>query len=432
MGKYFAEYEQKKISLQQVYDLVKSNDLICVSYNALEPVAFLQNLHTIKDRVENVAIRHGGLMMEYPYASREDMAGHFIAMTTFYDSVCRKYHAHKLSSMVPGHMHNNTQRVLEDHKINIYYGLATPMDEHGFMRIPLNMVYEMDALRAADIVVMQINRNLPMVYGENLVHIRDVDYIVELDEPVLTLESPAPSEIEMHIGQNVANLVPDGATIQLGIGKIPNAVGKYLSEKNDLGVHTEMVTSIIADLAQAGVVTGRCKTLYPERIVGAFAWGTQELYDYLNGNPQVSIMRASYANDPFVIAQNYRMTSINTCLQIDLTGQICSESIGTKQYSGPGGAADYAIGASHAKEGKSIIAVKSTAKNGAVSTIQPVLYPGSVVNISRNDIDYVVTEYGIAKLKGQCIAQRVENLIQVAHPKFRDELRAGADEYKIW
>lgn len=432
MNRYEREYEQKKRTSGQIYGMIHSGDFICISYNALEPVAFLRNLHTIKDRVENVTIRHGGLWYEYPFAVRNEMRGHFKALTTFYDSFCRSHHAAKLASLVPGNMHNNTERVLEDHHINIYYGMAAQMDKNGFVRVPLNLVYEMDAIRAADIVVMQINRNLPSVGGENLVHIRDIDYIVELDEPLITIEDTAPSETEMKIGQYVAELVPDGATIQLGIGKIPNAVGCYLTEKKDLGVHTEMITSIIADLAEAGVITGRNKTLHNGMIVGAFALGSRRLYDFMDGNPQISLMSASYVNNPFVIAENEKMTSINTCLQIDLTGQICSESLGTRQYSGPGGAADYAIGASHSKGGKSIIAVKSTAKNGTVSTIQPTLYPGGVVTITRNDIDYIVTEYGIAKMKGQCISERVDNLIRVAHPKFREELRFKANEYEIW
>lgn len=432
MNQYEREYELKKVELTQIYDMIRTGDFICISYNALEPVGFLRNLHTIKDRVENVTLRHGGLWYDYPFAGREDMKGHFKAITTFYDSFCRSHHTCRLASLVPGNMHNNTERVLEDHHINMYYGLAAPMDKNGFVRVPLNLVYEMDAIRSADIVVLQIDRNLPMVSGENLVHIRDIDYIVEMDEPVITIEDTIPSETEMQIGQYVAELVPDGATIQLGIGKIPNAVGSYLAGKKDLGVHTEMITSIIAELAEAGVITGRRKTLHRELIVGAFALGSQRLYDFLDGNPQISLRSASYVNNPFIIAKNEKMTSINTCLQIDLTGQICSESLGTRQFSGPGGAADFAIGASHSKGGKSIIAVKSTAKNGTVSTIQPTLYPGGVVTITRNDIDYIVTEYGVAKMKGKSIDERVDGLIQVAHPKFREELRFKADEYEIW
>ena len=432
MNDWKKEYEQKRITLDQVYGMIRSDDYICISYNALEPMAFLENLHTIRDRVEHVRIRHGGLWKDYPFASQKEMAGHFQAMTTFYDACNRKHHAEKLSSLVPGHMHNNTQRLLEDQKINIFYGMVTPMDRHGFMRLPLNMVYEMDALEAADTVILQVNRNLPVVQGQNMVHIRDVDYIVELDQENITISNIDPTDVEMKIGQYVAGLVPDGATIQLGIGKIPNAVGKFLAEKNDLGVHTEMITSIIADLAEQGVITCRRKTLHPGLIVGAFALGSQKLYDYLDENPMVSIMRASYINNPAVIAKNDRMTSINTCLQIDLTGQICSESLGTRQFSGSGGAGDFAVGASHAKEGKSIIAVHSTAKNGTISTIQPTLYPGSAVNITRNDTDYIVTEYGVAKMKGRCIQDRVEQLIAISHPDFRDELREKAKELMIW
>lgn len=193
-----------------------------------------------------------------------------------------------------------------------------------------------------------------------------------------------------------------------------------------------MITSIIADLSESRVITGKKKTINRGKIVGSFALGNQRLYEYLDHNPEIALMSGSYVNDPRVICQNDRMVSINSCLQVDLTGQICSESMGHVQYSGTGGAADFAVGASHSKGGKSIVAVKSTAKKGTVSTIQPLLTPGAVVSISRNDIDYIITEYGIAKIKGKSIAERVENLIHIAHPKFRDELRQKAKDYKIW
>ncbi|HWQ62375.1 MAG TPA: acetyl-CoA hydrolase/transferase C-terminal domain-containing protein, partial [Negativicutes bacterium] len=223
-----------------------------------------------------------------------------------------------------------------------------------------------------------------------------------------------------------------GDTVQLGIGGIPNAVAQAFLTKQDLGVHTEMITSSMADLAEAGVITGRRKTLHKGKMIGTFALGTQKLYDFIDGNPAVQLLRGDYVNNPFVIARNDNMVSINTALQVDLTGQICSESIGLKTYSGTGGQNDTAEGAIHARNGRSIIALYSTARDGTISTIQPWLTPGAAVTLSRNNIDYVVTEYGIAPLKARTIRQRVANLIAVAHPDFRRELGEAAFKNEIW
>ena len=241
-----------------------------------------------------------------------------------------------------------------------------------------------------------------------------------------------PDDADIAIGKNIASLIHDGDTIQLGVGKIPDTAAHYLYDKNDLGVHTEVVTTAIAQLAKAGVINGTCKTFLPRKIIGTSAVGTQELFDFIDENPAVWIMPGSFTNDPHIIAKNDNMISVNSAIEVDLTGQICSESIGTLQYSGSGGAADFAIGANHSRGGKSIIAIKSTAKHGTVSKIKSILTPGSVVTVGRNEIDYIVTEYGIAKLKGRSIADRVRELISIAHPDFRDELAAQAGEYKLW
>ena len=432
MNKFISEYNSKKITIKETLDLVQSNDLIWTSFNGLEPEAFLRELHTIKDRVENVSVRHAGLWRNYDFLSLSEMRGHFFAISSFYDSFARDAHDHKLSSYMPLHLHNGCERTLEDRHINLFVGMASPMDEHGYVRFALCVLNEMDAVHKADKIVMLINPNLPTVAGNNQVHIRDIDYVVEVDDPAITIGGSTPTDVEMKIGSYVGSLVDDGSTIQLGIGNIPNAIGKYLTDKNDLGVHTEMITSIIAHLAEERVITGKRKTIDRCKIVGNFALGSQELYDYMDDNPEIALLSGSYTNDPRIIAMNDNMVSINTCLQVDVTGQVCSESIGHRQYSGTGGASDFAVGASSSRGGKSIVAVRSTAKKGTISTILPRLSEGAVVSISRNDIDYIVTEYGIAKMKGQSIAQRVENLIAVAHPNFRDEIREGVNRCKIW
>ena len=432
MSKFTREYENKKITIREALSLVKSNDLIWTSYNGLEPEAFLRELHTVAHRVENVSLRHAGLWRDYDFISKPEMQGHFSAISSFYDAFARDAHDCRISSYIPLHLHNGCERTLEDRHANIFVGMCSPMDEHGYVRFALCVLNEMDAVFEADKVVMLINPNLPTVAGNNQVHIRDIDYVVEVDDPAIIIGNSEPTEVEMRIGAHIGSLVQDGSTIQLGIGNIPNAIGKYLADKNDLGVHTEMITSVIAELAEARVITGKRKTIDRCKIVGNFALGSKQLYDYMDDNPEIALMSGSYTNDPRVISSIDNMVSINTCLQVDVTGQVCSESIGPRQYSGTGGAADFAVGASNARSGKAIVAVRSTAKKGTVSTIQPMLTEGAVVSISRNDVDYIVTEFGIAKMKGQTIAQRVENLIAVAHPDFRDEIRAGVERWRIW
>ena len=281
-------------------------------------------------------------------------------------------------------------------------------------------------------MLFRSNPNLPEIYGDTEVHIRDVDMVVEAATPLPYLPKSQPNETERTIGQYIASMVQDGDCIQLGIGGIPDAAAMALKDKHDLGVHSEMITNSMADLVKAGVITGRKKNYMTGKMVGTFAYGTQELYDLLDRNHSVLMLRGETVNDPWVVARNDNFVSINSCLSLDLTGQICSESIGSRQYSGSGGQADMAVGAAHAKNGRSIIAVASTKKNGTVSSISAQLAPGSVVTLSRNEVDYVVTEYGIAPIRGRSVRQRVENLIAVAHPDFRGQLRADAEKLLLW
>jgi len=296
----------------------------------------------------------------------------------------------------------------------------------------LSVGYEKDLISVAKTVILEINPNLPRTYGDTHVHISEVDYIVEHEAPLVEVQPIEPSEEEKAIGQYVAELIEDGSTIQLGIGGIPNAIAKFLMNKKDLGVHTEMFTDGMVDLAEAGVVTGRKKTIWRGKMVGNFALGTKKLYNFVNENLAVEFQPGRVTNDPRVIAKNYKMVSVNTALQIDLTGQVVSESIGHIQYSGTGGQNDTAIGAQMSPGGKSIIALRSTAKNGTISTIVPVLPPGAKVTLLRADVDYVVTEYGVAHLKARSIRERVRQLISIAHPDFREELRREAERLKLW
>ncbi|GHU65170.1 hypothetical protein AGMMS49983_12430 [Clostridia bacterium] len=422
----------KKIDLARALDEVQSGQDIYTSYNALEPADFLAGLHGVTDRVEGVRVHHFGVFRPYEFIANPSCKGRIIPCTGFSDDYTRDVHEYGATEFTPAHLHNSLVRDGREGNADLFVALASPMDRHGYFSLAFDNIIEGEIVRRAKKVILEVNPRVPRVGGYTEVHISDVDFWYESDTPLITIPDSAPDTADEQIGAHVASLVEDGSTIQLGIGKIPDAVARHFADKNDLGVHTEMISSAVAYLAKRGVITGRRKTLLPGKIVGAFALGSRELYDFLDDNPSIWMLPACYTNDPHIIAKNDRMISVNAALQVDLTGQICSESIGPTQYTGSGGALDFAVGANHSKGGKSIIAFRSTARGGSVSRIQSLLDPGSVVTIGRNDVDYIVTEYGIARMKGANIAERAEALIQIAHPDFREELTADAKKYKRW
>lgn len=432
MTAYAELYKQKVLTAEEAVQKVQSNDEIVVAVAASEPPALLNKLHTVADRVENVSVLMTLTLGEYDFYTKPEMKGKFLLNAWYYGAGPRRMHDHGTVSYNPTHLHNCMTKRLSVRKTNIFFGTAAPMDKHGYLNLSLSLMYEKEALEQADLVILEVNENLPRTQGDTHIHIRDVDYIVENHRRIPALPPVIPTEKDKVIGQYIASLVEDGATIQLGIGGIPNAAALFLTDKKDLGVHTEMLSDPVVDLVEAGVVTGKRKTLFKDKIVATFALGSQKLYDFINDNPAVEIHRGRIVNDPFVVAQNHKMTSINTTLQVDLFGQCCSEAIGHRQYSGSGGAADTAIGAQRSPGGKSIVALYSTAKNDTITSIVPMLNPGAAVTISRNDVDYVVTEYGIAHLRGANIRERVERLANIAHPNFRDFLREEARRLALW
>lgn len=263
---------------------------------------------------------------------------------------------------------------------------------------------------------------MPRVGGDNYIHVSDLDYIIETSHLLFEIPLPEIGETEQAIGRYCAELIEDGSTLQLGIGAIPDAVLQALQDKKDLGIHTEMFSDGVIDLVQKGVINGKCKTLHPGKLVATFLMGSRRLYDFVNNNPDVELYPVDYVNDPYIISQNRRLVSINSCIEVDLSGQVCSETIGPKQFSGIGGQVDYIRGAAFSEGGKSILAMPATAARGTVSRIVPQLAAGAAVTTSRNEVDYIVTEYGIAHLKGKTLRQRAESLIKIAHPAFRESL----------
>ena len=430
------DYHKKSVSVSEALKCIKSGDNIVSALGAAEPGTLLSRLHERASAVENVNVTTCLPMGKHPYFMDAAYKGHFHMDGWFYSGDMRRVHDQGMVSFVPNHLHlAGTKRVF--HRApDIFVGSASPVDKHGYVSLSLSATYEKEMIDRAKIVILEINPNMPRTFGDTTLHISEVDYIIEVDAPVPELPVVPFSEKDEKIGAYVAELVEDGSTLQLGIGGIPNAVAAALVHKKDLGIHTEMFTDGMVDLVEAGVITGKKKTLYPEKMVATFALGSKRLYDFLDNNPAVLILNGHWVNDPYVIGQNHKMVSINTTLEIDLTGQCCSESIGSKQFSGTGGQADTAIGAQISKGGKSIIALYATAdirvpgqeNRQRVSKIKPRLTHGAAVTLSRNDVDYVVTEYGVAQLRGTSIRERAQRLIAIAHPDFREALYEEAYE----
>jgi acyl-CoA hydrolase len=346
------------------------------------------------------------------------MKGHFTNTAWFYTAALRKDHPLGTISYLPNHLHRAAMDRLLWRKPHIFVGSSAPMDKHGYLNLSLSAAYEREFMEQADIVILEVNKNYPVTNGDTYIPLRDVDFIYETDRPVPISPYPPMSDNDRIIGQYIADMVEDGATIQLGIGGIPNAVGIALKDKKELGVHTELINEVMIDLYEQGVITNSRKTINKGKFITTMIIGTQRLYDFVDRNPAVEVRRGTYTNDPKILAQNYKMTSINTTLEIDLTGQCASESLGHIQFSGTGGQADTARGAQESVGGKSIIALYSTYFNKKTqqeeSKIVPFLTPGAGVSLQRNDVDYVVTEYGVAPMRGRTIKERVNNLIAVA------------------
>ncbi|HEX7976714.1 MAG TPA: acetyl-CoA hydrolase/transferase C-terminal domain-containing protein [Anaerolineales bacterium] len=304
----------------------------------------------------------------------------------------------------------------------------SPPDEHGFCSLGVEVGLTKSAAEAARVVIAEVNEQMPRTLGDSFIHVSKLNYIVPVDYPLpeLAMGTEGPSEVTENIACHISELIPDGATMQLGIGAIPNAVLKYLREKKDLGVHSELFSDGVIDLVESGVLTNARKTLHAGKIIAGFIIGTQVLYRWVDDNPMIELHPTEYVNDPFVVAQNDRMVAINSAIEVDLTGQVCSDSIGTKLFSGVGGQLDFIYGASRAKGGVPIIALPSTAKD--FSRIVSLLKPGAGVVTTRNHVHYIVTEYGIADLYGKTIRQRAQSLINIAHPQFRDELTYQAKQ----
>lgn len=425
MNDWRTVYQNKLVSAEQAVKVVKSGNRVVTGHACGEPSSLVEALVTRAPELSAVEIVHMVAMGPAKYA-QPGMEASFRHNALFVGASTRKAVEEKRADYTPCFF-SEIPRLFREKLLPVDVALIqiTPPDEEGFCSYGLSADYTVAAAECATTVIAQVNAKLPRTGGAKI-HLDAVNFLVEKDEPLLELKPPVIGAVEKQIGENVASLITDGSTLQLGIGAIPDAVLLFLTGKKDIGIHSEMFSDGVVELAEAGVITNKKKTINPGKFMAAFLMGTRKLYDFIDGNPEVELHPVDYINDPCVIGQHDNMVSINSALQVDLMGQVNAEMIGSRQFSGIGGQVDFVRGVSRAKNGKSIIALPSTASGGKVSRIACELDRGAAVSTSRNDVHYIVTEYGIANLRGKSLRERALALIGIAHPDFRETLLAEA------
>ncbi len=430
-GRISELYREKMRSVDEFIKLIKPGSRIFIGSGAAEPQALIKVLiekgkyiqdHETINLIELGTTPYAETILSKPFHQNAFFIGQNVR-----DAVNegRAEYTPIFLSELPGLMHSGRL------KIDVALIQVAPPDNYGFCSLGVSVDVVKAGAENAKLVIAEVNKRMPRALGDCFVHIKDIDFIVESDLDLITWAPPEPDEVSRKIGHNVAKLIHDGCTIQAGIGMIPNAILGALTRKKDLGIHTEMFSDGLIDLVESGVVNNRKKTIHNGKIIATFCMGTKRLYDFVDDNPLIEFHPCDYTNDPFVISRNERMVSINAAIQVDLTGQVCADSIGEYFYSGIGGQVDFVRGAARAKGGKPIIVLPSTAKNGTVSRIVPFLDQGAGVVTSRGDVHYVVTEHGIANLHGKNLRERSLSLISIAHPDFRDELLAYAKKRNL-
>jgi len=421
-------YQSRIVSPDEAARVIKSGQRVFLTGNCSVPQKVLSALVNYAPELQDVEICQALSIGPADYVAPE-MEGHIRVNSMFISANVRKAVNEGRADFTPV--------LLSEFPLLFKRGIlpvdvalihVSPPDEHGFCSLGVEVGLTKSVAESAHTIVAEVNQKMPRTLGDCFLHVSRLNYVVPVDYglPELAMGDEGPSEVIEKIAGHIAELIPNGATMQLGIGAIPDAVLKYLFEKRDLGIHTELFSDGVIDLVDAGVLTNARKTLHPGKIIAGFILGTQRLYEWVDDNPLIELHPTEYVNDPFVIAQNERMVAVNSAIEVDLTGQICADSIGTRLYSGVGGQLDFIYGASRSKGGVPIIALPSTAKT--ISRIVTTLKPGAGVVTTRNHVRYVVTEYGVADLYGKTIRQRAQQLINIAHPQFREQLTEEATQ----
>lgn len=428
MSRYSELYNSKLMAAQDAVKLVKNDDWIIVPLPGSEPPALLEALSDLRYDLEGVVVNQILPVRKFKYMDQDSKILH---NAFFAGGPTREGINGGWSTFTANYFYDVKNLLIDYNRTDVVMCAVSSMDEHGYMSLSCGVDYTYDCLANAREIIVEVNENLPRTHGVCWVHVSQVSAIVENNIPALELSIPALTETDKKIGGYIAELIPDGACIQIGWGGIPNAVCEALKDKKHLGIHTEMITDGMADLVYSGAVDCSKKNFHHGKIIGTFVLGTNKLYKFVHDNPMIEMRSVHYTNDPYIIGQNDNMHSVNSAIEVDLYGQVASETMGTYIWSGTGGQADFANGAIRSKGGKGILAVAATAKKGTVSRIVPTLSPGAHVTTHKNAVDHIATEYGVAYLRGKNARQRAEALINVAAPEFRADLRAAAKKMNI-
>lgn len=422
MQDYREEYKDKLVTAKEALKQVKDYDRVAIGHACGEPRALTGALAERMNELKGVETTTMVGMADSAYCFPE-AKGHLRHNSLFVGKNERVAIKEGRADYTPRYF-SRIPSLFTDGSLPLDVALVqvSAPDKHGYVSFGVSVDYSFTAAKVAKIAIAQINKNMPRCHGDCFMHVSEFDYLVEEDLPMVELASAELSEVEKKIGANCASLIKDGDTLQLGIGALPDAVLLSLKDKKDLGIHSEMFSDGVVELIEAGVITNKKKNYNPGKLVATFLMGSKKLYDFVDDNPAVYMASADYTNDPYVIAKNDNLVSINSCVAVDFMGQVSSESVGTMQISGVGGQVDFVRGANMSKGGRSIIAMSSTAKGGTISKIVPMLEPGVAVTTGRNDVAIIVTEYGIADLRGKSLRERAKALIEIAHPNFREEL----------
>jgi len=416
------EYKAKCVTASQALETVRSGSRVWIQSGCGTPSTLVDALVARAPEVRDVEIVHMMTLGSADY-TKPEYQGRFRHRGLFLGANVREAVAAGRADYTPIFLSEIEGLFLSGNlPLDVVLMQVSPPDAHGYVSLGTTVDCTLTAARCAPVVIAEVNPLMPRTQGDTSIHISHITHIVETLHPLLELRVESFTETHLRVARNVASLIPDGATLQTGIGGIPEAVLTCLEDKHDLGIHTEMFSDGVIELIEKGVINGERKSLHRGKMVAAFVLGTKRLFDFIHDNASCEFRPISYVNDPFVVAQNDRMVAINSALQVDLTGQVCADSLGTKPYSGFGGQIDFIRGAARSRGGVPIIAVQATAQRGSVSRIVPVLEPGAGVVTSRADVHYVVTEYGIAYLHGKTLRERAEALISIADPRFRNEL----------
>ena len=416
------EYRSKCMSAAQALEAVQSGARVWIQSGCGTPSVLVDALVGRAPAVRDVEIVHMMTLGSADY-TKPEYAGRFRHRGLFLGTNVREAIAEGRADYTPIFL-SEIESLFENGQLPLDVVLmqVSPPDAHGFVSLGTTVDCTLTATRCAPVTIAEVNERMPRTHGDTFVHVSRISAIVETSRPLVELPAAPLSEMHLRVARNVASLIPDGATLQTGIGGIPDAVLECIHDRRDLGIHTEMCSDGVIDLMESGVINGERKTLHRGKVVAGFVLGTRRLFDFIHDNPSFEFRPIRYTTDPFIVARNDRMVAINSAIQVDLTGQVCADSMGTKPYSGFGGQLDFIRGAARSKGGVPIIAMPSTAMHGSVSRIVPVLEPGAGVVTSRADVHYVVTEHGIAYLHGKTLRERAEALIGIADPRFQQEL----------